>query len=94
MFESSAGELVDSLFHEFCKPYLLQIGARVRERVGAAVPLIVFARGAMHSLRELSRTSAYDVYGVDWTVPAKTARCGRQRGWRRAARLTRRAAQG
>ncbi|KCV68995.1 uroporphyrinogen decarboxylase [Fonticula alba] len=77
VFDSNAGELPPHQLKEFSLPYLARIAEGVKARLAAdgveAVPLVVFARGAMHSL-DLVAKLGYDVLGIDWTIDLKSAR--------------------
>lgn len=72
VFESHAEYLSPDLFQKYSLPYLTQIRAKVKERLGKNnVPMTVFAKGAHYALKELS-TSGFEVMGLDWTIsPAK-----------------------
>lgn len=79
VFESNADYLSDELFLEYSFDYLKQIGQRVRQRLReadvAAVPMIVFPKGAtMNSLKVLAEDRCYEVIGLDWTVDVAEAR--------------------
>lgn len=68
VFDSWAGILSPAQFQTFALPYLKQISKAIQ-----AVPVIVFARGAWHSLTEISELDC-QVVGLDWTVTPTTAR--------------------
>ena len=77
VFESSAEYLGPALFEEFSLPYLEEIADGVKrgitQRGLGDVPLIVFAKGAYHSISKLSY-AGYNVVGLDWTVDPNIAR--------------------
>jgi len=77
VFESSAEYLGPELFEQFSLPYLEDIATAVRQGIAERglpdVPMIVFAKGAYHSLSKLSYTG-YNVVGLDWTVDPHIAR--------------------
>lgn len=77
VFESSAEHLGPALFEKYSLPYLEEIAAGVKqgitERGLGDVPLIVFAKGAYHSISKLSY-AGYNVVGLDWTVDPNIAR--------------------
>ena len=68
VFDSWAGMLNKELYDEFCLPYFKQIVDSITE-----VPLIVFAKGAYFSHREIAQLGA-DVVGLDWTLSAESYR--------------------
>ena len=77
VFESSAEYLGPALFEKYSLPYLEEIAAGVKQGITQRglgdVPLIVFAKGAYHSISKLSYTG-YNVVGLDWTVDPNIAR--------------------
>lgn len=68
VFDSWAGILSPDHFQQFALPYLRQIAAAIEE-----VPVTLFAKGAWHSLKSVSDSSA-SVIGLDWTLPPAYAR--------------------
>jgi uroporphyrinogen-III decarboxylase len=56
------------LYDTFCLPYLKQIVDSIDE-----VPVIVFAKGAYFSHKELTQLGS-DVMGLDWTISAEVFR--------------------
>ncbi len=60
------------IFREFALPYLARIAEQVKQAV-PDVPIIVFAKGANHSLTQLSHLR-YDVVAIDWCVDPAEAR--------------------
>jgi uroporphyrinogen decarboxylase len=74
LFDSWAGLLSAPHYHEFCERYLRKIVAAVKAHpASAALPLIVFAKGANAHLASLSQLGA-DALGLDWSVPISLAR--------------------
>uniref|UniRef100_A0A6M2DIC9 Uroporphyrinogen decarboxylase n=1 Tax=Xenopsylla cheopis TaxID=163159 RepID=A0A6M2DIC9_XENCH len=77
VFESSAEKLTKCEFKKFCIPRLRQICERVNRDLRLlkldSVPMILFAKGAGHSLNEQS-VLGYDVIGIDWSVDPELAR--------------------
>jgi uroporphyrinogen decarboxylase len=70
LFESWAGALSPEDFRVFCLPYLRRVIAGLRD---VDAPLILFARGAGHSLVAQATTGA-DVLGIDWNTDIGLAR--------------------
>ncbi|MEQ9187960.1 MAG: uroporphyrinogen decarboxylase [Cryomorphaceae bacterium] len=68
VFDSWAGVLSNSLYKEFCMPYLERIATEVDD-----VPRIVFAKGAHFAMEELM-TSSYNTIGLDWTMEPSAVR--------------------
>ncbi len=71
VFESWAGELSKEDFEEFSLPYLRQISEKLTLRLKELghkenVPIIVFAKGAWHSLDKLC-DSGYNTVSLDWS---------------------------
>ncbi|MFQ5627737.1 MAG: uroporphyrinogen decarboxylase [bacterium] len=62
IFDSWAGQLTPEQFYEFALPYLTKI---VEAVAPTHTPVIVFARGAGHSLPALLTTGA-QALGIDW----------------------------
>jgi uroporphyrinogen decarboxylase len=56
-------------FEKISLPYIRQIVAAVKDDA----PVIVFAKGAWHSLAEIANTGANGV-GIDWCISPKQAR--------------------
>lgn len=77
VFESSAEYLGPVLFEKFSIPYLEEISTGVKQgllqRGLKDVPMIVFAKGAYHSISKISYTG-YNVVGLDWTVDPNISR--------------------
>ena len=65
IFDTWAGILSKDAFLTFSLPYIRQIIKQVKS--ATSVPVILFAKGANSSLREMSQCGA-DVLGLDWTV--------------------------
>ncbi|KAI8589527.1 Uroporphyrinogen decarboxylase [Geranomyces variabilis] len=81
VFDSWAGELSPAQFNEFALPYIQQIPKRVRAALReinldlAAIPMVIFARGAHYALESLSTPEiGYDVISLDWTMDPASAR--------------------
>ncbi len=64
IFDTWAGILSKEAFLEFSLPYIARIVDAVKS---AGAPVIVFAKGANNSLKELSSIGA-NVLGLDWTT--------------------------
>lgn len=77
VFESSAEHLSKDVFNSICIPHLREIQAELRKKLIndgiEPVPMTIFAKGAGHSLAEMS-SLGYEVIGVDWTVDPIEAR--------------------
>lgn len=68
VFDSWAGVLSESLYREFCIPYLQRIADAMGE-----LPGIVFAKGAHFAMNDLLSTS-YNAVGLDWTMEPQAYR--------------------
>jgi len=68
VFDSWAGILSDHQYEEFSVRYLRQIADAIPE-----VPVILFSKGALGSLQNLSTTSC-SVIGLDWNMDIKKTR--------------------
>ncbi|CRK90969.1 CLUMA_CG004658, isoform A [Clunio marinus] len=77
VFESSAEHLSKKQFVEIAMPYLKDIRVKLHEKLNKQgieiVPMVIFAKGAMHSLAEMSDLG-YDVIGLDWSIDPEDAR--------------------
>lgn len=77
VFESSAEYIDKEQFLQVSIPYVKRIYDELRKRLIAQaiepVPMILFAKGAGHSLREQSECG-YEVIGVDYNTDAIAAR--------------------
>ncbi|KAK5582387.1 hypothetical protein RB653_003970 [Dictyostelium firmibasis] len=73
IFDSWSNELSPAMFKEYCLPYLVQIGKEIKA-VHPEIPLICFAKGSNFALEDLSKSGAYDVLGIDWTIEPSVAR--------------------
>ncbi|KAL7031661.1 hypothetical protein ACKWTF_007091 [Chironomus riparius] len=77
IFESSAEYITKEEFIEFALPCLKDIRVKLHEKIEKEgiekVPLVVFAKGAMHSLAEMTELG-YDVIGLDWSIDPEEAR--------------------
>lgn len=69
LFDSWGGLLGPADFENFSLKYMRQIVDAVKDQA----PIIVFAKGAWHSLEAMSKTGAAGL-GIDWCVPAGMAR--------------------
>jgi uroporphyrinogen decarboxylase len=70
IFDTLGGALTPDQYRSFSLDFMHDIVSRMH-RAGA--PVIVFSKGAGHSLREISQIGA-DVVGLDWTVDIAEAR--------------------
>ena len=68
LFDTWAGLLDPVTFRQFLFPYLQKITRQVKD-----APLILFAKGAWHTL-PLLRSLPVAGYGIDWQVPPRFAR--------------------
>ena len=68
VFDSWAGLLSPSDFHEFALPYIKQIIDQVK-----GAPSIVFAKGAWHAINEMAQMEC-NALGVDWALTPQKAR--------------------
>lgn len=77
LFESSAEHLSKELFLEVSLGHVKYIRDNLRERLIEQniepVPMVLFAKGAGHSLKEQSELG-YEVIGLDWSVDPIEAR--------------------
>ena len=64
IFDTWAGLLPPDLYEEFSLRYIKEIVQSLRPEI----PVIVFSKGANHSLEAIASTGASAI-GVDWTVP-------------------------
>lgn len=69
VFDSWGGLLGPGDFEEFSLKYIRQIVAAVKHDA----PVIVFAKGAWHSLAEMAATGAHGL-GIDWCIKPEMAR--------------------
>ncbi|MCC8199760.1 MAG: uroporphyrinogen decarboxylase [Tannerellaceae bacterium] len=69
LFDSWAGLVGPEDFSVFCQPYIHQIVSAVKEKA----PVIVFAKGAWHSLPSL-RDTGTNALGIDWCLTPELAR--------------------
>jgi len=70
IFDTWGGVLAPDYYRKFSLDYMFEIVSTMR-REGA--PVIVFSKGANHSLHEIAEIGA-DVVGLDWTVDMADAR--------------------
>lgn len=68
VFDSWAGILSPSLYHQFAIPYLEQICNAIKE-----VPITIFAKGAFFALEALSKLPCNTI-GLDWHMPIEQSR--------------------
>lgn len=77
LFESSAEHLSKEQFLTIALPYIKEIRQKLLERLTSQniepVPMILFAKGAGHSLSEQAELG-FEVIGLDWTVDPDEAR--------------------
>ena len=69
IFDSWGGLLSPEDFETFSLQYIRQIVAALKDET----PVIVFAKGAWHSLDAMAATGAAGL-GIDWCIPASLAR--------------------
>lgn len=69
LFDSWGGLLSPHDFEEYSLKYMRQIVAAVKDDA----PIIVFAKGAWHSLEEMAATGAQGL-GIDWCIKPEVAR--------------------
>ncbi|HTN18366.1 MAG TPA: uroporphyrinogen decarboxylase [Chitinophagaceae bacterium] len=69
LFDSWGGLLSPADFEHLSLRYMRQIVAAIKDEV----PVIVFAKGAWHSLEAMAATGAAGL-GIDWCIPADMAR--------------------
>lgn len=69
LFDSWGGLLSKGDFARWSLPYITQIVTALKDEV----PVIVFAKGAWHSLSEMAATGAKGL-GIDWCIDAPMAR--------------------
>ena len=70
IFDTLGGVLTPDQYRSYSLEYLHDIVSRMHR---SGVPVIVFSKGAHHSLREISQIGA-DVVGLDWTIDIAEAR--------------------
>ena len=73
IFDTWAGILTPEDFKEFSLEYIAEIVRLVKTHTGNKAPIIVFCKGANHSLSELASTGC-DVVGLDWTIDIAEAK--------------------
>ncbi|MBE2985469.1 uroporphyrinogen decarboxylase [Campylobacter sp. RM9344] len=71
IFDSWAAALEESAFFEFSWKYIIKIVDEIK-REFPQIPVIVFPKGISGYLDKISGN--FDVFGVDWSTPIKTAR--------------------
>ena len=67
IFDTWAGILTPEDFADFSLQYIGDIVRDVKRRTYGRAPIIVFCKGANHSLVEIAATGC-DVVGLDWTI--------------------------
>ncbi len=67
IFDTWAGVLTPEDFIEFSLGYLIEIVQLVKQHTKRKAPIILFCKGANHSLSEIAM-SGCDVIGLDWTI--------------------------
>ncbi|MCE1190250.1 MAG: uroporphyrinogen decarboxylase, partial [Ignavibacteria bacterium] len=70
IFDTWAGNLTEDDFLEFSLPYITKTVELIKRE---KQPVIVFPKGANHSLKKIAKCGA-DVVGVDWGVTMEYAR--------------------
>ncbi len=73
IFDTWAGILTPEDFQDFSLQYIGDIVRDVKKRTNNRAPVIVFCKGANHSLTEIAATSC-DVVGLDWTIDIADAK--------------------
>lgn len=77
VFESSADYISKDEFHLVSLPYCKKIRDQLHERLTVQgiepVPMVMYAKGGGHSLKEQSELG-YEVIGLDWTIDPVDAR--------------------
>ncbi len=73
IFDTWAGILTPHDFHEFSLEYIGEIIRIVKNETHHDAPIVVFCKGANHSLSEIAATGC-DVIGLDWTVDLSEAK--------------------
>lgn len=73
IFDTWAGILTPDDFREFSLDYIGEIIRDVKSRTASRVPVIVFCKGANHSISEIAATGC-DVIGLDWTIDIAEAK--------------------
>ncbi|MGI8950966.1 MAG: uroporphyrinogen decarboxylase [Chitinophagaceae bacterium] len=69
IFDSWAGLLSPDDFEKYSLKYIHQIVMEIKDEI----PVIIFAKGAWHSLNKLAETGA-QCLGIDWCISPKLAR--------------------
>jgi uroporphyrinogen decarboxylase len=73
IFDTWAGILTPDDFREFSLDYIGEIVRDVHSRTNSKVPIVVFCKGANHSLGEIAATGC-DVVGLDWMIDIAEAK--------------------
>ncbi|TDW95733.1 uroporphyrinogen decarboxylase [Dinghuibacter silviterrae] len=69
IFDSWGGLLSPEDFHTWSLPYIRRIVSAIKD----TCPVIIFAKGAWHSLDAMAATGAHGL-GIDWCIPPAMAR--------------------
>ncbi|OGF67090.1 MAG: hypothetical protein A2Y62_09120 [Candidatus Fischerbacteria bacterium RBG_13_37_8] len=72
IFDSLAGHLSKHDFLQYSLPYISDVVKYIKLKYGTRIPVIVFARGASHSIMEIQQIGS-DVISIDWTLSIKEA---------------------
>lgn len=74
IFDTWGGVLTPAAYREFSLRYMADIVKQLtRERDGKRVPVVIFSKGAAHSLEAMA-DSGCDALGLDWTADLGLAR--------------------
>ncbi|HET6510983.1 MAG TPA: uroporphyrinogen decarboxylase [Candidatus Kapabacteria bacterium] len=73
IFDTWAGALTPDDFRTFSLEYIDEIVRNVKARTNNRAPIVVFCKGANHSLTEIANTTC-DVVGLDWTIDIADAK--------------------
>ncbi len=73
IFDTWASALTPADFREFSLEYIDDIVRKVKARTQGRAPIVVFCKGANHSLTEIANTTC-DVVGLDWTIDIDDAK--------------------
>jgi len=72
IFDSLAIHLSTNEFLTFSLPFMQEIVHYIKSQWGNSVPIIIFPRGASHSLTAIQQTGC-DVISIDWTMSLEQA---------------------
>jgi uroporphyrinogen decarboxylase len=73
IFDTWGGVLTPDDFRAFSLEYIDDIVRKVKSRTQGRAPIVVFCKGANHSLTEIANTTC-DVVGLDWTIDIDDAK--------------------